>query len=193
MDQLMLDIETMGTKSYSAILSIGAVEFNIETGETGKEFYHNVDLQSCIDLGLKIDGDTVMWWMKQSKEAQESLLKNREPIIEVLKKFADFIGDKNYEVWGNSASFDCGLLKNAYYKANLEAPWKYYNERCVRTLSSFAPGIKYNYPKPEIAHNAIEDCKYQIGYCSKIWRVLKSSKSVDKDKAGFDHIPNFVF
>ncbi len=33
---LMLDIETMGTESFSSIVSIGALEFDIETGKTGK-------------------------------------------------------------------------------------------------------------------------------------------------------------
>ena len=47
---LMLDLETMGTKSNSAIISIGAVEFDILTGKTGREFYRNVSLQSCISL-----------------------------------------------------------------------------------------------------------------------------------------------
>ena len=30
---LMLDIETMGNESFSSIVSIGALEFDIETGE----------------------------------------------------------------------------------------------------------------------------------------------------------------
>jgi hypothetical protein len=52
---LMLDIETMGNESFSSIVSIGALEFDIETGKTGREFYVNVDLQSCMDLGLIVD------------------------------------------------------------------------------------------------------------------------------------------
>ena len=60
---LMVDIETMGIKSNFAIISIGAVEFKIETGETGKEFYRNVTLKSSVELGLNVDADTVMWWM----------------------------------------------------------------------------------------------------------------------------------
>jgi len=48
---VMLDLETMGRKSNSALVSIGAVEFNLETGETGKEFYEVIDLQSCLDVG----------------------------------------------------------------------------------------------------------------------------------------------
>ena len=32
-----------------------AVEFDINTGKTGKDFYVDIDLQSCFDLGLKIN------------------------------------------------------------------------------------------------------------------------------------------
>lgn len=41
---VMLDLETMGTKSNTALTSIGAVEFNIQTGECGKEFYSTIYL-----------------------------------------------------------------------------------------------------------------------------------------------------
>jgi DNA polymerase III epsilon subunit-like protein len=64
---LMLDLETLGNKSNSAILSIGAVEFDLETGETGREFYQRIDLQSCIDKGLIINGSTFYWWITQNE------------------------------------------------------------------------------------------------------------------------------
>ena len=44
MKHIMIDLETMGNKSYSAIVSIGAVKFDIKTGETGETFYRNVNL-----------------------------------------------------------------------------------------------------------------------------------------------------
>ena len=40
---VMLDLETMGRKSNSALVSIGAVEFDLITGETGREFYKVID------------------------------------------------------------------------------------------------------------------------------------------------------
>ena len=70
---LMLDIETMGNESFSSIVSIGALEFDIETGKTGKEFYVNVDLQSCMDLGLIVNASTVMWWLNQNEQARKDL------------------------------------------------------------------------------------------------------------------------
>jgi len=36
MDNIMVDIETLGNKSNSVILSIAAVYFDLQTGKTGK-------------------------------------------------------------------------------------------------------------------------------------------------------------
>jgi len=169
---LMLDIETMGNESFSSIVSIGAVEFDIETGKTGKEFYVNVDLQSCIDLGLILNASTVMWWMKQNEQARKDLTEGTNlPIKKALLDFLDFCSN-DYEIWGNSARFDCGILQNAYNKAGIQIPWDFRKERCVRTLVSFNPEIKKNFQSVGTAHNAIDDCKFQIGYCTKIWRSL---------------------
>jgi len=96
---LMIDLETMGSKSFASIVSIGAVEFNIKTGETGREFYRNIDLRSCQSLGLEIDADTVYWWLKQSKEAKESLFTECFSIQQAMVDFRNFC-NKEYQIWG---------------------------------------------------------------------------------------------
>ncbi len=60
----MLDLETMGNTSNAAIISIAAVYFD-ETG-VGRSFYHKVSLGSSCAIGLEMDADTVLWWLKQS-------------------------------------------------------------------------------------------------------------------------------
>lgn len=170
---LMLDIETMGDESYSSIISIGALEFDIETGETGKEFYVNIDLQSCIDLGLAVNASTIMWWMQQNEQARKDLTDRTSlPIKKALLKFAQFC-NKDYQIWGNSARFDCGILRDAYIKAGIAVPWKFWNERCVRTLASFKPEIKQSYTHKGTVHNAISDCYFQVSYCTEIWSALQ--------------------
>lgn len=170
---LMLDIETMGTESFSSILSIGALEFDIETGKTGKEFYVNVDLQSCMDLELTVDASTIMWWLNQNEQARKDLTERTSvPIRQALLEFANFC-NKDYYIWGNSPRFDCGILQNAYDKAGIPIPWDFRKERCVRTLVSFNPEIKNNYQFVGAAHNALSDCYNQVGYCSAIWSSLR--------------------
>lgn len=182
-NHLMLDIETMGNESFSSIVSIGALEFDIETGKTGREFYVNVDLQSCIDLGLNVNASTIMWWMSRDKKAIDSLT-NPKPkhIKEALQEFTNFIcplgtskGDLP-QIWGNSARLDCGILQNAYNKLGISIPWDFRKERCVRTLVSFNPEIKNNFQSVGTAHNALSDCYFQVGYCSAIWSSLNNKQ-----------------
>ena len=66
---VMLDLETMGRKSNSALVSIGAVEFNLLTGETGREFYKVIDLKSCLDLGLQVEASTIYFWLTEASQA----------------------------------------------------------------------------------------------------------------------------
>ena len=172
MKHLMIDIETMGNESFSSIVSIGAVEFDINNGETGREFYVKIDLQSCIDEGLIMNASTVMWWLKQGEAARNELGTGEvETLRNALFKFSDFFTE-DYQVWGNSARFDLGILENAYSKIGKPIPWKFWNERDVRTLVSFSPDVKETFVFNGVAHNAIDDCKFQIGYCSKIWDRL---------------------
>ena len=171
-NHLMVDLETMGTKSNSAIISIGAVEFDILTGKTGREFYRNVSLQSCISLGLIVDADTIMWWMEQSQDARKSLTEGE--IISIQQALIDFreFCNKEYQIWGNSARFDLGLLENAYDKISISIPWKFKQERCLRTLVSFNPEIKHSIEFEGTAHNALDDCYHQIKYCHLTWVSL---------------------
>ena len=173
----MLDLETMGNSSNSAIVSIGAVEFDIETGHFGREFYERVNLQSCLDLRLHVDGSTVMWWMQQSDAARKQICMAGENLHSVLTKLGSFmalLGD--FQIWGNGARFDIGILEDAYKADGFETmPWNFRNERDVRTLVSFAPKVKEHYPLIGVEHHPIDDCKYQIGYCSAIWNNLNIS------------------
>lgn len=172
---IMVDLETMGNKSNSCIVSIGALEFDLDTGETGREFYYNIHLESCLDCGLTVDAHTVMWWLQQSDQARTDLLKT--PIVslnEALISFNKFCNEDSI-MWGNSARFDLGILQDAYNKLGIYKHWNYHNERDVRTLVSFAPEIKKDYPRSATAHNALSDCYHQAGYCSEIWISLKQA------------------
>lgn len=174
MKHLMIDLETLGNGSNSVICSIGAVEFNLKTGETGREYYQVIDIQSCLNAGLKVDGSTIQWWLTQSEAARQEIAKQGTVLKTALLGMAcpsRFDWD-SVQVWGNGAKFDLGILFDAYRACGLQAPWKHWNERDVRTLVSFNPEIKKNATHNGIAHNALSDCHHQIAYCSQIYRSL---------------------
>jgi len=179
-EHVMLDLETMGNKSNTAIVSIGAVEFNIETGETGREFYQTVNLESCLDVGLKINASTLYWWLKQNERARMEICKGEKGpdiqtvLIDLQNWFQDCI--EMVQVWGNGARFDIGILEDAYVACGYQKmPWHFRDERDLRTLVAFAPEIKNEVMSCfyGVEHNPIDDCKMQIQYASEIWNKLK--------------------
>jgi hypothetical protein len=177
---VMLDLETMGKKSNSALVSIGAVEFNLETGETGREFYRVIDLQSCLDVGLKVNASTIYWWLQQSEAARKRICEKGEHIQKVLNDFTFWMEDclEKVKIWGNGARFDIGLLEDAYVACHLENPWYFRSEMDVRTLVAFKPEIKATYPMIGVEHDPIDDCKHQIGYCVETWKAINKPKQV---------------
>lgn len=168
MINVMVDLETMGNSNEAPIVSIGAVIFNdkglIKDQETKRPvtFYKNIHLQTCLDRGLKVDADTIYWWMQQSKKARKTLLKDRIDLKEALKEFRDWIPKDNLQVWGNGSDFDNTLLKTSYAKYNASTPWKFYENRCFRTVKSSFPTIEI--PKVGTHHNALDDAIYQANY-----------------------------
>ena len=169
----MLDIETMSTAQDAVIVSIGAVRFDMATGEVDGSTYIKVDKQSCINYGLRVDSSTVDWWFKQNKEAQEQFLttEDRIPLYDALLKLSWFINRQDY-VWGNGINFDCAILRNAYKVCEIPLPWDHFKERDVRTLVHFKPEIKDSLKFEGAKHHPIADCLHQIKYCNKIYSKL---------------------
>jgi len=189
LNDLMIDIETIGTKPGYVILSIGAVFFDLATGKSGDAFHEIINLESSVDKGFKIDPKTLLWWAKQDKGAYlEALgLDKADPITSTVQNaiynFKSWIErysneKKNLQVWGNSARFDLGMLQVYFDSVGSDLPWFHYNERDVRTLVMFAPHIKDKFVTDKngdslTKHKPIDDCVNQIGYCSEIFSKIK--------------------
>ena len=174
---LLLDLETMGKRAGCAIVSIGAVEFNLEENKIGRQFYERVELQSCLNVGLFVEASTVYWWMQQSEKARMELCKQADPLKSILEQFGSFMNSLgDFQLWGNGARFDIAILEAAYFAIGKgeKLPWKFRGERDVRTLVSFAPSIKENYPFAGVEHNPIDDCIHQISYCHAIWKYINN-------------------
>ncbi len=155
MNNIMLDLETMGTGANSAIIAIGAVRFD-KDGIKAK-FCATINLQSSIDFGLEIDANTVIWWMDQSDEARKAF-KSGNNLSTVLLGFSEWIGD-NARVWGNGAAFDNVLLSNAYKKTSLPMPWKFWDDMCYRTIKNLHKDVKFE--RVGTYHNAVDDAESQ--------------------------------
>lgn len=164
---IMVDLETLSTRHDAAILSIGAVIFDpFIPGEIGATFETTISMASNAALNRHIDPGTVQWWLQQTPEAQAALLGGQQfQLTHALGQFRDWvIAQSPSQVWANSPSFDCVILRSAFDAAGLRTPWNYYVERDVRTMKEILTASEVEPPAPAgIAHRAVDDCLKQIG------------------------------
>ncbi|ENB8047993.1 3'-5' exoribonuclease, partial [Escherichia coli] len=176
-DHLMIDLETMGKNPDAPIISIGAIFFDPQTGDMGPEFSKTIDLETA---GGVIDRDTIKWWLKQSREAQSAIMTDEIPLDDALLQLREFIDENSGEffvqVWGNGANFDNTILRRSYERQGIPCPWRYYNDRDVRTIVELGKAIDFDartaIPFEGDRHNALDDARYQAKYVSAIWQKL---------------------
>ena len=176
-DHLMIDLETMGKNPDAPIISIGAIFFDPQTGDMGPEFSKTIDLETA---GGVIDRDTIKWWLKQSREAQSAIMTDEIPLDDALLQLREFIDENSGEffvqVWGNGANFDNTILRRSYERQGIPCPWRYYNDRDVRTIVELGKAIDFDartaIPFEGERHNALDDARYQAKYVSVIWQKL---------------------
>lgn len=196
-NHVMLDIETLDLKPTAAVLSIAATFFDPLTGALGDSFNEQINLKSCTDLGLTVDPETIMWWMEQSKDAQNAFKGNNKAasLPEVLLKFHQWMdvrrkaltaaGEDGVSVWGNGKDFDCVIVENAYRVTGLKhlRPWAFWETMDVRTIVELgAMAGTHNFKKITIdnfhgvKHNALDDVRNQIKYVVAYMQALVGKK-----------------
>ncbi|MCZ5590114.1 3'-5' exoribonuclease [Escherichia coli] len=179
---LMIDLETMGKNPDAPIISIGAIFFDPQTGDMGPEFSKTVDLETA---GGVIDRDAIKWWLKQSREAQSAIMTDEIPLDDALLQLREFIDENSGEffvqVWGNGANFDNVILRRSYERQGIPCPWRYCNDRDVRTIVELGKAIDFDartaIPFEGERHNALDDARYQAKYVSAIWQKLIPSQA----------------
>lgn len=166
MKDVMIDIETMGTRSTSMIVQIGACYFNRHTGDIGKTFLTNIKHK---DDRFTVDWDTISWWLGQSEDARKSITKLALPVDEAVRDLAEFLKDAKY-IWSH-ATFDIPILLNAFNVVGEKFPIHYRMMRDIRTLMDLADHTSES-KRAGVHHNALDDCKFQVQYCSEAMRKI---------------------
>lgn len=179
MKSVMVDIETLGSDSHAAVISIGLAAFN----EDG-----------VIDtLGIAIDpadwhGDitpaTIAWWMAQNDQARMYSFNNANKVgdVQAANALREFIarhgGD---ECWAKGPDFDIVILRHWWERVRPKGtignfPIHFRTTRDVRTMLGLAK--QYNImhllpPESGIAHNPVDDAAYQARQVINIRKVLR--------------------
>ena len=178
---VMVDIETVGTKPGCGILSIGACTFGVPEGTLKECFYIQISEFSLHDRDFIFEPATIDWWRKQPHEAFAEAFSGTVNIEQAMLAFRNFIETwmktHNVLLWGNGSDFDVVILRAAFDKLGLEFTLPYYNHRCFRTLKNLFPNIKSEVAPVGLKHTAIADAINQANHAEAILKWLISNSS----------------
>ncbi|WP_025915471.1 3'-5' exonuclease [Herminiimonas sp. CN] len=173
---IMFDLETLGTRADAVILSIGAVKFNPDTGKIGDDaFYASVSIDSNTEAGRHISEDALLWWFKQSAEAQQVFREPKVVLGVALDDLAAWIDHEDYQVWSNGADFDIPMLAHAYSTHGLIVPWKFYNTNCYRTFKKLPFAKNAAKLTNALKHNALTDAIHQAQQLHEYYKTMKEA------------------
>lgn len=181
-NDLMVDLETLGTDDDSVILSIGALVFD-PFADPGSlidadgnclvpSFYKvlHIDTQK----NRMINPDTVKWWESPSRKEAWNEINNypdKQHLQPVLDEFWDWIvaNCKGGKAYACAPSFDVDMMSHAFRTCGIKKmkgagndfPIPFYEDMDVRTIENFIFGGKFR--GKELArtgtyHNALDDC-----------------------------------
>lgn len=174
---VMIDTETLGRTPGSVVRSVAAVEFDPQTGETGRKKVWKIDLADSIRYGFKVEASTLKWWMMQSDEARRDFVEGAEiPLEDFFEEFMEFLADtdeeKDFTLWCLQLDFDVAMLRSMYSWYNLNVyrcdeevlPWNFRKVRDVRPYMDALDSAGLLPPKVADRHTPLADCLAQINY-----------------------------
>lgn len=168
---VMIDTETLGRTPGSVVRSVAAVEFDPQTGETGRQKVWKIDLTDSMRYGFKVESSTLKWWMMQSDEARREFVEGAEtPLVDFLEDFMQFIAatdeEKDFTLWCLQLDFDVAMLRTMYSWYNLNVhgcdeevlPWNFRKVRDVRPYMDALDSAGLLPPKVADRHTPLADC-----------------------------------
>ena len=159
---VVIDLETMGTQPGCAVVAIGAVVVDPHNTDSPMDntFSEHITLESNVAHGLRLEPDTVRWWLDQSDTARASVIGASASLQSALIRFDDFLNDAcggdryRLRIWGYGSDFDNAVLAAAYRAVGFDVGWPYWANRCLCTLLATHPVERV---KPEVPHIALND------------------------------------
>ena len=173
---VMIDLETLGKVPGCAVLSVGAVMFDLEKDIVGPMFHQYVSFRDNVLLGLDLDPDTMRWWLgagmvEAANDTIPASMASRLSVRDVLENLHEFIlhnsgNNPDVKAWSNGGNFDHPILTVLRQRAGVgDPPYRFWNEKCYRTLKDFykerLAGAEVKVAPATLKHNAGADADYQ--------------------------------
>jgi hypothetical protein len=164
---VMVDLETAGRNpGRHGIIQIGAVAFNLKKKTICSDMFDR-----CLNVPpwRSWEPETREWWMQQKASVLEDILNRAEDPAVVMRALFDWANKRpGMRFWAKPTSFDYTFVQWYFNDFGLFCPWHY---RTATDVNSWVGARYFPHEVPEVeksdlgdAHNAVNDCLYQIEY-----------------------------
>lgn len=197
---ISFDLESLSLQPNAMILAIGAVEFDVVTGQLGTHFYRTIDITAKGGGGV-IDPSTVKWWVNQSLEARNRAFADPEavPLAQALIDFSEWLGfddslaEGEYpdlQMWARGDK-DGQWLACAYDGLGFKLPYQYWQLNDQRTITNLFPKKFFDYgdsvAHDALAHDALADATAQAKHLIQALTALGTVTRPLHEQVESDH------
>lgn len=183
----VIDIETVDTKPTAAVLSIALVKLCGYRGVKVKSWVVSPRGQGA----RTIDLETVLWWLKQPKEAQEALMGEATDLYKLLHELFELVTAEgpDFFLWAKPQHFDISILESLFREFVPTAGpvllhrRKVHNARTLYEAAGLLIGGEIDEEKPTTVgqeHNATADALRTADTIGKCLELLEAA-SVDEE------------
>lgn len=183
---VMIDLETLSTRSNAVFWQIGLAEFWPASGAKVRRHSKLVDPKYRDKYpDLFHNCPVTIEWMKNNKTVNDNfeLARDMGAGISFALEWVASIIHNDTIVWGNGAAFDIPILENGFNVIGQKVPWRYRNVRDTRTLWMITGDGRdeVSMPLHSLEHDAGDDAEWQA------MRVIWSYRQlVEKGIISFD-------
>lgn len=173
----MIDIETVGTVAGCVVLSIGYLEF-LPKGKddffslvgSKRSHIYQLDMKEQVDLGYKIDPDTMGWWANQSEEARVRAFDTpaNSTLLQALTKLQSLLAEVD-DIW-SYGYMDVSMLNYMSRKETGKDLFFYRKFNDLRTVTKLMEFKWDEKPVGMVAHDPLHDCVAQALAVQKLMR-----------------------
>lgn len=161
MNNIVIDIETLGRRNDAAVTQIGIAVSDKEFNLIEKRLIQ-ITPEAWHTCNRTFTGDTIMWWQKQENTPVSNEYTDYDnsykTVLFTLSSILHKYQSDDTVIWTKGA-MDLFCLKDLYEYFDMELPWKFWQPKDIRTAKEFIKDwktIKVN------NHNALEDALNEL-------------------------------
>lgn len=160
---MMVDIETLGTRAGCVVLSIGAAVFDSESGNVVDSLHLTLQRDAQGAKHMFEDKETLAWWDTQPRAAWLAATQGAVPPSTALFKLDRLVSRRPpARVYCQGQDFDFPILAELARRFDRTLPWKHWQQRDTRTVYDEHGFDAKALVREGEHHNALDDCRHQI-------------------------------